>query len=138
MVLASLIAGVLAPVAVFAQGGSGGGITGGTQIVTFGTCANSTGTTTLATMICKINQLLGLVVPVLIALGVVYFIWGVVSYVIGTDEEAKAAGRQKIIWGIIGLAVVIGVWGLVGILNRTFGVDAAGVVLPVVPGFNNF
>lgn len=93
--------------------------------------------TTLGTILCKINELLGVIVPILIALGVVYFIWGVVQYVIGTDEEAKAAGRQKIIWGIIGLAVIIGVWGLVGILNRTFGVGAAGVVTPVVPGFNN-
>lgn len=93
--------------------------------------------TTLSTILCKINELLGVIVPILIALGVVYFIWGVISYVIGTDEETKASARQKMIYGIIGLAVIIGVWGLVGILNRTFGVGAAGVVPPVVPGYNN-
>ncbi len=100
-------------------------------------CNVSATTTTLMSLLCRVNELFGIVVPILIALGVIYFIWGVVSYVIGTDEETKASARQKIIYGIIGLAVIIGVWGLVGILNRTFGVGASGVVTPVVPGYNN-
>jgi len=48
----------------------------------------------------------------LLALGVVYFVWGVVTYVIASDEEAKKTGRDRIIYGIIGLAVIIGVWVL--------------------------
>ena len=95
------------------------------------------GDTTILSIICKINQILGFVVPVLIALGVVYFIWGVISYVIGTDEEQKKGGREKMIYGIIALAVIIGVWGLVGILLNTFDIGPAGIVPPVVPGFNN-
>src|SRR3989338_6818497 len=74
-------------------------------------------------VICNINEVLSYLLPVLITLGVVYFIWGVVTYVIGGDEEAKTAGRDKIIYGIIGLAVIIGVWGLVNIVNRTFGLN---------------
>lgn len=123
-VLSGLALG-LAPVVVLAQG------------TTPRTCATNEATTTIGTILCKINELFGVVVPILIALGVIYFIWGVVSYVIGTDEETKASARQKIIYGIIGLAVIIGVWGLVAILNRTFGVGAAGVTPPVVPGYNN-
>jgi hypothetical protein len=96
------------------------------------------GNQTLITVICKINEIIGVIVPALIALGVVYFIWGVISYVIGTDEETKASARNKIIYGIIGLAVIIAVWGLVQILTRTFGVDnPTTVVPPVVPGYNN-
>ena len=84
-------------------------------------------------VLCKIGQLLNSVVPVLIALGVVYFIWGVISYVIGSDEEAKKAGRDRIIFGIIGLAVIVAVWGLVRILTRTFNVDNTGTItLPTI------
>jgi hypothetical protein len=98
----------------------------------------SSGNQTIITMLCRVNQILGVVLPVLIALGVVYFAWGVISYVIAGDEEKKAAGRNKIIYGIIGLAVIIAVWGLVGVLTRSFGVDnPTGVVTPVVPGFSN-
>ena len=96
----------------------------------------SAGEQTIITILCRVNQILGVVLPVLIALGVVYFVWGVISYVIAGDEEAKKAGRDKIIYGIIGLAVIIAVWGLVKVLTTTFGLNVAtGVVTPVVPGF---
>ncbi|KKS24434.1 MAG: hypothetical protein UU82_C0006G0032, partial [Candidatus Nomurabacteria bacterium GW2011_GWC2_41_8] len=49
--------------------------------------------------------------------------------------EAKKAGRDRIIFGIIGLAVIIALWGLVRILTNTFGVPTAGqgVTLPTTP-----
>ena len=89
----------------------------------------------IETFICKIGDILNIIVPILIALGVVYFIWGVITYVISDDEEAKQAGRNRIIFGIIGLAVIIGLWGLVRILTRTFGVDNAGqtITYPTTP-----
>jgi ABC-type thiamin/hydroxymethylpyrimidine transport system permease subunit len=86
--------------------------------------------------LCKISQILNSVIPVLIALGVVYFVWGVVQYVIASDEEAKKTGRNRIIYGIIGLAVIVAMWGLVGILTRTFNVDNSGVI--TLPTINNF
>lgn len=89
--------------------------------------------TDLGSLLCKIKQLLDTVVPVLIAFAVVYFVWGIISYVIGGDEEAKKKGRDKIIAGVIGLAVIIGMWGLVNILTKTFGIDNTGTInLPVI------
>ena len=82
----------------------------------------------LETFVCKIGDILNIIVPILIALGVVYFIWGVITYVISSDEEAKKAGRNRIIFGIIGLAVIIGLWGLVRILTNTFGVSNTGTI----------
>src|SRR3989344_4715953 len=109
IVLSGFVLG-LAPVMALAQ------TTGGTPSV----CTGGT-ITTVQGVLCKFSEILGAVVPVLVALGVVYFIWGVISYVIGSDEEAKKKGRDRIIYGIIGLAVIVGVWGLVTILNTTFG-----------------
>ncbi len=88
----------------------------------------------ISSLLCKISQILNAVVPVLIALGVVYFVWGVITYVISSDEEAKKTGRMRIIYGIIGLAVIVALWGLVGILTRTFGLENyTGVInLPTV------
>ncbi|SRR3989339_20691 len=66
------------------------------------------------------------VVPLIFALALVMFIWGVVQYVINSDEEAKKEkGRQFMIWGIIALTVMFSVWGLVRILGNTFGIDYA-------------
>ena len=89
---------------------------------------------TLFGLLCRFGQLFNAVVPVLIALGVLYFVWGVVTYVISSDEEAKKAGRDRIIYGIIGLAVIIGVWGLVNFLRNTFGLNNnTNIQLPTVP-----
>ena len=120
IVLSGFVMG-LAPVVAFAQAPPRGGDV-------------SAGSETVGTILCKFNQILAGVVPVLIALGVVYFIFGVISYVIGADEEAKKKGRDRIIFGIIGLAVIIGVWGLVAILRNTFDLRNQGnLQLPTVP-----
>jgi len=80
----------------------------------------------------KLQDLLGYVtciisksiIPLIFALAIVLFVWGVVQYVINDNEEAKKArGRQFMIWGIIGITVMVSVWGLVGILGNTFGID---------------
>ena len=83
---------------------------------------NTSSPSGLGAVILKLQYLLNLVIPTLIALGVVYFIWGVVQYVIGDSEEAKKKGRDHMIFGIIGLAVIIGLWGLVYLVADVFDV----------------
>ncbi|MFA6586162.1 MAG: hypothetical protein WCS86_03325 [Candidatus Paceibacterota bacterium] len=70
---------------------------------------------------CIINRS---VIPLIFALATVMFVWGVVQYVINSDEEAKKEkGREFMVWGIIGLTVMFGIWGLVSILGNTFGIE---------------
>jgi hypothetical protein len=105
------------------------------NVGSIGSCNGGVPVTDIPSLLCKISQLLNSVIPVLIALGVVYFVWGVVTYVISSDEEAKKTGRNRIIYGIIGLAVIVAMWGLVGILTNTFGLQNSnsGVInLPTV------
>ena len=87
-------------------------------------------------VICKVGSILNTIIPILIVLGVVYFVWGVISYMISADEEQKEKGRDKIIYGIIGLVVIVGMWGLVRIVTSTFNLNnnPQGVSLPCVPG----
>ncbi len=64
------------------------------------------------------------VIPLIFALAIAMFVWGVVQYVINSDEEAKKEkGKQFMIWGIIALTVMVSVWGLVSILGGTFGIN---------------
>ena len=124
IVLSSFVFG-LAPVVALAQIAP---VAGTTSTCTVGNNNSIFG------VICQIGSILNAVVPVIIALGVVYFVWGVISYVIAGDEEAKKKGRDRIIYGIIGLAVIVAVWGLVKILTNTFGVNNSGTVtLPSFP-----
>lgn len=77
---------------------------------------------TLFYILCRAAVLLNTIIPVLIVIAVVWFIWGVIQYVIGGDEEAKKKGRDKMIYGLIGLLVIVSIWGLVNILKTTFGI----------------
>ena len=74
-------------------------------------------------VICKIGEFLNAIIPILVLLGVVYFVWGVVTYMISADEEQKTKGRDKIIYGIIGLVVIVSLWGLVTLVIESFGID---------------
>ena len=128
MVLSGLFF-ALAPIAAFAQ------VTINGSDTSCNSAAYNGATATLFGLLCRIGNFLNAIVPVLVALGVVYFVWGVVTYVIASDEEAKKTGRDRIIYGIIGLAVIIGMWGLVNVLKNTFfnvG-NSANITLPTVP-----
>ena len=72
-----------------------------------------------------IRSILNLLVPLIVSLGVVFFVWSVVQYVIAGGEEAKKTGRDRIIYGIIALVVIVGLWGLVNIVMNTFGLGGA-------------
>ncbi len=124
MVLAS------APMMALAQTAPGIGITGNSSYA----CALGSATGNLGGFLCRIGQLLNSIIPVLVALGVVYFVWGVVTYVISSDEEAKKSGKNRIIYGLIGLVVIIGMWGLVSIIRNTFSLDNnTNIQLPTIP-----
>lgn len=57
----------------------------------------------------------------MISFGVVFFLFGVVKYIkSGDDAEGVAAAKNVMIYGIIGLFVMVSMWGLVNILVNTF------------------
>lgn len=114
-----------APAVALAQVATGGNPT---------TCASTTTISNLQQLLCKLSELLNAILPVLIALGVVFFVWGVITFVIANDEEAKTKGRNRMIYGILGLAVIIGMWGLVRLVTNTFGLNnVQNINLPTVP-----
>lgn len=127
----SAIAAVLSPVIAWAQGsvGTTTGTISPTACGTVGTISSIQG------FICKLNEILSAILPFLLALGIVYFVWGVVTYVIASDEEAKKTGRNRMIYGIIGLVVIVGVWGLVKLVTNSFGLNnnTTTIQYPTVP-----
>ncbi|MEI6345864.1 MAG: hypothetical protein WCO79_01365 [bacterium] len=67
------------------------------------------------------GQILDWAVPTLIACAVVYFLYGVLLYVImGDDEEKKEKAKSTILYGIVGIFVMVSVFGLVKLVQNTF------------------
>ena len=69
------------------------------------------------------TQLLSRVLIFLISLAVVWFIWNVVRYAMSEDEEGKGKAKSQMIWGIVAIAVIVSVWGIVGLLQGAFGLN---------------
>jgi hypothetical protein len=68
-------------------------------------------------------------VPIVMVIAVLVFFWGIVQYMTaGADEEKRGAARNLMIYGVIGLFVMVSIWGLVKFLGTTFGVTQGGEV----------
>lgn len=62
--------------------------------------------------------------PLLIAIAIAWFLWGMAMYIRESGDETKRAeGRFFMLWSVIALFVIFAVWGLVGILADTFQVN---------------
>ncbi len=82
----------------------------------------------------NIGTILGRIVPILLTLAVIYFFYGLGTYILGAgDEESKSKGRGIMIWGVVALFVMVSVWGLVGVLGEVSGVGAGSVTVPALP-----
>jgi len=59
------------------------------------------------------------IIPIIIGLAVLVFLWGVLKYVIAKDEDSQKEARNVMLWGIIAIFVMVSVWGLVNVLSST-------------------
>ena len=73
-----------------------------------------------------VSSVFAILIPVLVTFAVVYIIVGVIRYATASDEETQSTARSAILHGIIALFVIVSIWGLVGILNNTFGIGQGG------------
>ena len=72
-------------------------------------------------------SLVNKLVPILIALGVIVFLWGILKFIFNAgDAEKRSDGKWIIIYSLIGIFVMVSVWGLVAFLQNTFGVSGSG------------
>ena len=72
-----------------------------------------------------ITDYVNLVIPLIIGVAVVAFLWGVLSYIMSAGNEEKRGEALKFISaGLVGLFVMVTVWGLVNILVGSFGLSS--------------
>jgi len=63
------------------------------------------------------------IIKVLIMFALLVFLWGIAKFIRSAgNPEAKEEGKQKMIYGVVGLFIIVSIWGLIGILKNTFGV----------------
>jgi hypothetical protein len=70
-----------------------------------------------------INSINRFLVPVLLAVAFIVFLWGVFKNFIWKAEsgEAHTEGSKFVAWGLIGFVVILSLWALVNIVQSTLG-----------------
>ncbi len=68
-----------------------------------------------------LNPLIGL----LFVVALIVFFWGLVQFIGNAgSEDARQKGKRNIMWGIIGMFIMISVFGIIKIILGTFGIDS--------------
>ena len=90
---------------------------------------------TLEDVLNKFGDLINIAGPIVVGLALLYFFWGLASYIFSSDDpEKKESGRNIMIWGVIALFVMVSVWGLVNVLSDTFNLETGAPDVPNIPG----
>lgn len=73
----------------------------------------------------KIEQvILFPIITFMMGLALLVFLWGVYQYVQNAEsDEGRAAGRQHMLYGIIGMLVMVSALSILKIAAGTFGID---------------
>lgn len=91
----------------------------------------------ISNLVSQIGGIIAKIIPLMFALAIVYFFWGVIQYIRSAGDPKKAdEGKSIMIYGIIGIAVMASLYGLIAWLQGTLGVNPTGTVtLPQIPGY---
>jgi hypothetical protein len=70
--------------------------------------------------------------PVVAGMTLLVFFWGLAKFIarVGGDVKAVEEGKNLMIWGIVGLFVMISIWGILAFMSDQFGF---GHVFPLLP-----
>ena len=81
------------------------------------------------------GSVLARVIPIMFALAIIYFFWGLIEYIRAAGDPKKAAeGRSIMIWGVIAIAIMVSIYGLVQWLQTAIGINnTTNIGLPSVP-----
>jgi hypothetical protein len=76
------------------------------------------------------HGVVGGLIPYLLGIALLVFVWGVVKFMMSDDDNARNEGKRRIVWGIVGLFVIVSIWGLVQLVGTLMGINKAKVFAP--------
>lgn len=82
------------------------------------------GTLNLANTI--LNGLIGL----FILIAILAFFWGLIKYLFSGGGEDKSEGLKMMFYGVIAIFVMVSIWGIIRLLQDTFGVGRNNAIIP--------
>ena len=83
-------------------------------------------------IITPLGTIVNALIPILFAVALLAFFWGLVKYIFGKGEDKEQA-KKTMIWGVVALFVMASIWGLVRFIQTAVGVtDNSDITVPGV------
>lgn len=74
------------------------------------------------------TEILNPLIVFMFGLAMVFFLYGVLKYLLNQeDEEARTNAKSHMIWGIVGLTIMMGVWTILSMIIKTFDIKGIDV-----------
>lgn len=90
--------------------------------------------TNFAGLVSILVSFINSLVPLLVGIAIVLFMWGVVRFLYHSgDSHSKGQDKEIMLWGLVSLFVIVSVWGILRLLIATFG-GASGTTYPTGAG----
>lgn len=82
----------------------------------------------------SIGNIVNLLIPIVFALALLVFFWGLVGYIWGKEND-KDLAKKRMLWGVVALFVMAMVWGLVRFIGTALNIteEGAPAVDPLIP-----
>lgn len=83
----------------------------------------------------KINDaIINPIITFMFAVALLYFVFGIVQFLANpAQEELRDKGKKHIMWGIVGMAIMVSVFGIMRFVINSLGFkgpDGAPITLP--------
>jgi hypothetical protein len=105
----------------------------------FGTAVLSSGTlllplmasaTTLTDTLKFFNGIMNALVALFILAAILVFFWGLIMYLKSMSGDKKSEGLTTMFYGVIAIFVMVSIWGIIALLQNTFGVSNGKAITP--------
>jgi len=75
------------------------------------------------------------IIPLIFAIGIFFFIWNAARYFVfqGSTEAGQDQAKRLMLYGIAALVIMLSLWGVVNMVSGAFGI---GRGTPICPDFN--
>jgi hypothetical protein len=87
--------------------------------------ASAQNVSNLRSLIAEAGSILNMVIPVLIALALVVFFVGLIQYI-----WRRKGGREIMIAGLVGLFIMVSVWGIIRLAQNSLGLQNGQPIQP--------
>lgn len=68
------------------------------------------------------DQIIQPIITLLVAVAVGYFLYGLMEFIRNQDnEDAQESGKKHMLWGVIGIAIMFSVYGILNLVNDIAG-----------------